>query len=72
MIKYQQDTQSLWFEFELPSFTIGRDNIQVITIQDFYMPLSQAEEQRILKTPSRVVVDLQLGKGLSKLMWTSF
>jgi hypothetical protein len=66
MIKYysQGSKKRLFFEFELPSFTIGRDNIQVITFQDFYMPLTPEEEKRILKTPSKVLVDIDLEKNI--------
>jgi len=51
---------TLQIVFELPSFTLGGDNIQVLSLVDFFVPLTKEEEQRVTKNPVRVVVELDL------------
>eukprot|EP00347_Sterkiella_histriomuscorum_P023029 403336229 len=58
--KLNQSHQFLNIKFELPSFTVGHQNIQIISFQDFYIPISKEEEQRVTREPIQISVNLDI------------
>ena len=48
-IAYSPSSKMLSVEFELPSFTVAESNVNLISLNDFYLPLSEVEENRVRK-----------------------
>ncbi|CDW82432.1 UNKNOWN [Stylonychia lemnae] len=54
------DHQYLNIKFQLPSFTVGHQNVQILSFQDFYVAMTSEEEKRVSKNPIQVSVQIDI------------